>query len=223
MIPQRRHAILLLTAILFLAAAMAGCQGFAWILVKTIGPWLPEETSQPQYDLKNKSVLVLVDAKDPGFLSEFPRLESAISTSIGKQLGDHKACGPIVPAHSLDNARRAEPKFGQWSVLQVGKYFNVDLVMHVEVLEFRLRDAPGSNVYHGYAETALRLVSTETGEQVWPVLADARLITAETQPDQATEERGEQETILVDGIADKIARLFYTYKLEEMPMRPKVK
>jgi hypothetical protein len=223
MIPQRPRAILLLPAVLFLAATLAGCQPFAWILVKTIGPWLPEETAQAQYDLQNKSVLVLVDAKDPGFLSEYPRLESAISTGIGKQLGDNKACGPIVPAHSLDNARRAEPKFGQWSVVQIGKYFNVDLVMHVEVLEFRLRDAPGSNVYHGYTETALRLVSTETGEQVWPVLADARLITAETQPDQATEERGEQETILIDGIADKIARLFYTYKLEDMPMRPKVK
>jgi len=218
---KRQHAILL--PAIFLATTLAGCQGFAWILVKTVGPWVPEETAQAEYDMKNKSVLVLVDAKDPGFLSEYPRLESAISTGIGKQLGERQACGPIVPAHSVDNARRAEPQFGQWSVAQAGKYFNVDLVMHVEILDFRLRDAPGSNVYHGYVETAVRLVSPETGEQVWPVLAAARLVTAETQPDLATEEHGEQETILIEGISDKIARLFYTYKIADLPMRPKVK
>jgi len=220
---NRRCATLLVPAILLAAAALAGCQGFAWILVKTVGPWLPEETAQAEYDMKNKSVLVLVDAKDPGFLSEYPRMESALATAISKELGDHKACGPLVPAHSVDNARRAEAKFGQWSVAQAGKYFNVDLVMHVEVLDFRLRDAPGSNVFNGYVETAVRLVSPETGEQVWPILAAARLITAETQPDVTTEERGEQETILTDGVAAKIARVFYTYKLEDLPMRPKVK
>jgi hypothetical protein len=220
---KRRCAILLVPAFLLAAAALAGCQPFAWILVKTVGPWLPEETAQAEFDMQNKSVLALVDAKDPSFLSEFPRMESAISTSIGKELGGHKACGPLVPAHSVENARRAEPRFGQWSVAQIGKYFNVDLVLHVEVLEFRLRDTPGSNVYHGYAEAAVRLVSPDTGEQVWPVLAAARVITAETQPNVDTEERTEQETILIDGLANKISRLLYTYRLEDLPMRPKVK
>jgi hypothetical protein len=220
---KRRCATFLVPAVLLAAAALAGCQGFAWILVKTVGPWLPEETAQAEYDMKDKSLLVLVDAKDQSSLSEYPRLEAALSAGIGKELADHKGCGPLVPAHSVDNARRAEPKFREWSVAQAGKYFNVDCVMHVEVLDFRLRDAPNSNVYHGYAEAAVRLVSPETGEQVWPVLAAARLVTAETQPDVDAEEHPEQETILIEGLADKIARLFYTYKIEDLPMRPKVK
>ncbi|MCX5685785.1 MAG: hypothetical protein NT049_19185 [Planctomycetota bacterium] len=220
---QRRCTILLVPAIFLAAAARAGCQPFAWILVKTIGPWVPEATSQAECDLRNKSLLVLVDAKDPSFLSEFPRMESAIATSIGKELGEHKACGPLVPAHSVENARRAEPNFAKWPVAQIGQYFNVDFVLHIEVLEFRLRDTPNSQSYHGYAEAAVRLVSPETGEQVWPVLAAARVITAETQPDVDTEERTEQESILTDGLAVKISRLLYTYKLEDLPMRPKVK
>jgi len=221
-ISLRRRATFLVTAIL-LAAALAGCQELAWILVKTVGPWVPEETAQTEYDLKGKSLLVLVDAREPGLLSEFPGLESALATSLGKELDAHQACGPLVPAHSVDNARRAEPKFAQWSIAQVGKYFNVDYVMHVEILEFRLRDTPGSNVYHGYAEAAVRLVSPETGEQVWPVLAAARAVAGETQPDVVIEERTEQETVLIDGFSTKIARLFYTYKLADLPMRPKVK
>jgi hypothetical protein len=208
---------------LIVAAAAAGCQPFAWILTKTVGPFIPEETAQAEFDLKGKSVAVLVDVKDPTTASRFPRLESALSAAIGKALAEHKACGPLVPAHSIEAARQAEPKFAQWSVAQVGKYFNVDYVLHVEVVDFRLRDDPSSNVYHGYTEAAVRLVSPDTGQQVWPVLAAARLMTAESQPDVAPEEPGEQESTLIDGFADKIARLFYTYKLEDLPMRPKVK
>jgi hypothetical protein len=219
----RRPCLSLWAALLLAAVAAAGCQPFAYLLVKTVGPFLPEETSQAEYDLKGKSVAVLVDTKDPTIASEFPRLESALSAAVAKALADHKACGPIVPAQSIEAARQAEPKFNQWSVAQVGKYFNVDYVLHIEVVEFRLRDSPGSNVYHGYTEAAVRLVSPDTGQQVWPVLSAARLMTAESQPDVMPDERGEQESTLIDGFADKITRLFYTYKMEDLPMRPKVK
>jgi len=210
---------LLLTAV----AAGAGCDAFAWILTKTIGPWVPEEESRAEYNLKGKSLLVLVDTKDPALASEFPRLQVALADAITKNLADHKACGPIVPSHSVEAARRAEPRFAEWSIAEVGKYFNVDLVLQVEVFEFRLKDNPASNVTRGYTEAAVRLVSPQTGDQVWPVLSAGRLIIAETVPGVEPEQPAEQETFLVDGFGDKIARQFYTYKLSDRPMRPKVK
>ena len=113
--------------------------------------------------------------------------------------------------------------FARWSVAQVGRYFNVDRVVHVELYEFRLKDSPGGNVFHGYAESTVCVVSPETGKQVWPVLASARLVTAETMPDVQPEESAEVATILSEGLADKIARHFYTYKRDDLPMRPKVR
>jgi len=212
-------------AILALAAALAlgGCQPFAWLLVQTIGPFVPEDESEAEFNLQGKSVLILVDAKDPALASDNPRLESAMAEAIGKELQTHKACGPVVPAHSVDAARRAEPQFGEWSVVQVGKYFNVDYVLHVEVSDFHLKDNPGSNVYHGHCEAAIRIVSPESDQQVWPVLSAARLVVGDTQPDVESQERLEQETILVDGYAAKVAKLFYTLKKDDLPMRPKVK
>lgn len=218
---RRRAAVLVLLAAA--TAGAAGCDAFAWILVKTVGPWVPEETRQAEYDLKGQSLLVLVDVKDPALVSEFPRLELALADALTEALQKAKACGPVVPARQLDAARRAEPTFANWSVAQVGKYFNVDLVMHVEVTDCRLRDNPGSNVYHGYMEAAVHVVSPEAGKQVWPVLSAARIVVAETQPDVEAEQRIEQESILIDGFADKVARLFYTFKLEDLPMRPKVR
>ena len=213
-----------LVALVFMASVLgAGCDQAAWILVKTVGPWVPEEKVEAEYRLGGQSVLVLVDVADPAVASAYPRLELIVSDGICKALEREGAAGPIVPVHSLAAARRTEPDFARWSVAQVGRYFNVDLVVHVELYEFRLKDSPGGNVFHGYAESAVRVVSPETEKQVWPVLASARLVTAKTMPDVQPEESAEVATILAEGLADKIARYFYTYKKRDLPMRPRVK
>ena len=224
--PPVNHRGLNAGILLVLAAAAlvpAGCEGLAWILVKTVGPWVPEDVVEAEYALQGKSLLVLVDMKEPGMASEYPRLDADLADRISKILQEKKVCGPVVPGRNVQAARRAEPEFPRWSIAQVGQYFNVDLVMHVEVLEFRLQEGAGSNVYRGYAEAAVRLVSPETGEQVWPVLVAVPLISAEVMPDQATDEADKQEIILTEGLAEKIARRFYTYKKDDFPIRPKVK
>jgi hypothetical protein len=133
------------------------------------------------------------------------------------------ACGPVVPSRSVGIARKTESRFAEWSVAQVGKFFNVDRVIHIEMSQFRLRDDPGSNVYHGYAKAAVRIVDADTGQQVWPVLSAARPVEAETQPGVEAESRSEEESILLDGFGEKIARMFFAYKKEEISIRPKVK
>lgn len=215
---------LAILAILTLAAACgAGCQAFAYLLVKTVGPFVPENEHKAEYDLTGRSLVILVDLKDPLVASEFPRLAMSLGDEIGTFLADQEACGPVVSQHSVEAARRTERGFRQWSVAQVGKYFNTDLVMHLELFEFRLKDSSNSNVYHGYGEAAVRIVSPETGEQVWPMLAAARVVTAEALPDASVDDPARQETILVEGFAEKIARQFCVYKLSEQPLRPKVK
>jgi hypothetical protein len=207
------------------AAALAapGCSQFAWLLYHTVGPFVPEDQVAAEFDLKNRSVLILVDSRDPMMSTDFPRVEVRLAEELGKFLQSKQAVGPLVPAHSVEAARRANTDFGEWSIAQVGQYFNVDVVVHIELFEFRLKDAPGSNVYRGYAEAAARAVNPQTGEQAWPVLSAARLVKAEALPDASTDEPAAQETILVEGFAEKLGRLFITYKPAELPIRPKVK
>ena len=216
---RRWAALGLMTA----AAWAGGCDAVAWLLTKTIGPLVPEDKVQAEYSLTGKSVLVLVDVADPGLGSEYPRMETSLAEAIRKRLQTEEAAGPVVPASSLSAARRSERDLPRWSVSQIGRYFNVDLVLHVEVYDFRLRDSPRANVFHGYTEAAVRVVSPETEKQEWPALASARLVTAETLPDVQPETAAELDTILVDGLGDKIARIFFTYKPADLPLRPKVK
>ncbi len=221
MTASRRSAVL---ASAVLAAAMAaGCQEVAYILVKTVGPFVPEDKHQAEYDLRGRSVLVLVDVEDTAVASAFPRAEALLAEAIAEALDEHNGSGPVVPVRSVMAARRLEPDFDTWSVAEAGTYFNVDVVLHVKLFEFRAKDSPASNVLHGYAEAAIRLVSPETGEQVWPVLSEARTETAEALPDAEVEKAAEYEEGLARGFGAKIARHFCTYKLNDLPLRPKVK
>ena len=218
-----RQYLSILVILLWAVACGAGCEAFAYLLVKTVGPFVPENEHKAEYDLKSRSLVILVDVKDPLVASEFPRLAMSLGDKIGTFLADQEACGPVVSQHSVEAARRTERGFRKWSVAQVGKYFNTDLVMHLELFEFRLKDSSASDVYHGYGEAAVRIVSPETGEQVWPMLAAARVVTAEALPDASVDDPARQETILIEGFAEKIARQFCVYKLSDEPLRPKVK
>ena len=209
--------------LMLVACACAGCNLIAYTLMKTVGPWVSPEEVKAEFRMDGQSLLVLADTSDPSLESQFPRLEVVVGEAIAKILRKEGATGPIVPIHSLEAARMTRTGFDRWSIAEVGEYFNVDLVLYVELYEFRLKDSPGSMVWHGYAESALRVVSPETGKQVWPALGSARIVMAETLPDVQPTEPGELERILTEGLADKIARHFFTYKMEDLPMRPKVK
>lgn len=205
------------------ACLTAGCSEAGYILSKTLGPFVPEDQHEAEYDLSNSSLLVLVDVEDPAVGSEFPRADSLLAEGLAETLTEHDACGPVVPVRSVLAARRLEADFNQWSVSRAGEYFNVDVVLHVQLFEFRVKDSPGSNVLRGYAEAAVRLVSPQTGEQVWPMLAEARLITAEALPEPEVDEAARYEADLARGLGTKIGRRFSTYKLNDLPIRPKVK
>lgn len=211
------------TLALVVAGLAAGCDEAAYVLSRTLAPFVPEDEHKAEYDLASSSVLVLVDVEDPAVASEYPRADSLLAEGVAETLGEHDASGPVVPVRSVLAARRLEADFDQWSVARAGEYFNVDVVLHVQLFDFRVKDSPGSNVLRGYAEAAVRLVSPQTGEQVWPMLAEAKLITAEAMPDPEVEETARYEADLARGLGTKIARRFSTYKLVDLPIRPKVK
>jgi len=219
----RTRAALLVPLLVLGLAAAGGCDAFAWILTKTIGPWVPEDESVAEYSFTGKSVLVLVDTEGAALSAAHPRLATVLAERVIKTLADRHAAGPLVPAHGVDAARRAEPDFEGWTIVQAGKYFNVDLVLHIQATEFRLKDSPESTVFNGSGEAVVQVVSTESAERVWPVLASARIVRVVSMPGTEPEEATEMEQIMTDGLADKIARYFFTYKKSELPMRPKVR
>jgi hypothetical protein len=211
-----------MTALAMLLTA-GGCNLLAYGLSQAAAPFVPETEYPAEYAIKGRSLAILVDMPSPTLSSEYPQVRTSLADTIAKIFTARKACGPIVPSHVVEAARRDNPDFATWSVSRVGKHFNVDLVLHVEIVDFRVRAPRSTNVYHGYAVAKICLVSPEKDEQVWPPLAPPRPIEAESLPEAEVPAPTSQEAILVDGFAEKIARLFYSYKEGEEPIRPKVK
>jgi hypothetical protein len=212
-----------LAAGLLALVALAGCDQAAWIGYKVLKPIVPEEKVKAEFEFHGKSLLVLVDMHDPDLAARFPRLQPSLADEIGSVLARNKAVGPVVPGHSVETARRTQRDFIRLSVVEVGKSFNVDYVLHLVVYDFRIRETPSSMVLDGFAEGTVRIVSPESGEQVWPVLASAREVSARTVPGVETvDDPQELEKVLMEGWADKIARHFFTYKVDDLPLRPKV-
>ncbi len=219
----RATAAWVAAAACLLALGAAGCDQAAWIGYHVLKPIMPPEEVPAQFDLSNKSVLVLVDLADPDLGLEFPRLQEALAEAIGRDLAEQKAVGPVVPAASVARVRRTEPEFPTWSVARIGRHFNVDYVLHVVVQEFRVRETPTSTTLDGFAEATMRVVSPSEGRQVWPLQATARQTSAHTLPQiDPYEHPYEVERILTEGFGEKVARHFYTWRPEDLPLRPKV-
>lgn len=211
-------------AVLLAALAGGGCDQAAWIGYHLLKPIVPPDEVPAEFDLSHKSLLVLVDFSDPDLGSQFPRVQTALAEAIGEELSAREeAVGPVVPAASLARVRRSEPGFDDWSVVRIGRHFNVDYVLHVVVQEFRVRETPVSATLEGYAEATVRIVSPSEGEQAWPLQSTARRVSARTVPQiDPYEDPYELERILTRGFGAKIARRFYAYEPDELPLRPEV-
>jgi hypothetical protein len=224
---QRAKLSIGVRATLLLAVALAitcgGCDAMAYILSKTFAPFVPEPAIRAQYELKGKSIVVLLDFEDPLLAEEHPRVQIDLARNICLKLDARKAIESYVEPRDLVILRQQEPDFDRWPISKVGRRCDADIVMHLNILEFRLKTSETSSVFQGRAEVGVSLVATTTGKQIWPELARPRLIQAEALPKPDVKNAADAERILTEGLADKISRLFYTHKTSELPLRSDVK
>lgn len=212
-----QHAFCILAVLVF--SMSGGCNVAAYILTKLLR-FVPEKEVKAQYNLKGKSIAVLVDFEDPLLAEERPRLEIELARKICLTLEARQAVGAYVDPRDFIVLKQ-QADFDTWSVSRIGKHLDVDIIMHLKVLEFKLKVSKASSVFQGHAEVVVSLVESQTGQQVWPHLARAHLVQADTLPKPDIDNVKVQQ-ILTGGIAEKIARLFYSYKRSELPLRSDV-
>lgn len=130
---------------LFLSALyMAGCQ-----IGKLVGGMMQNNENQtlldmpPKYaGLENKTFAVLVDA-DMSTLYEFPNLVAEITGGVSEGIRRNVPGAKVLPPEIIINWQYRTP---QWSALPYGELaeqLNVDRVVHIDVLEYRL-NPPGN-------------------------------------------------------------------------------
>jgi len=198
--------------------AMTGCgPSFgAWLYTLNL---VPKEKSVAEYKLPKGPLLVLVD--DDQDLIHPPTAREALVEALAKQLKEHQIADRITTNDELAKIRHSEPKFDQRGAREVGRLAKADTVLWLSVKQFALENDLDIAVTPATFAVALKVVDAQAERRedvrLWPLDREGKLmvITVSPQDIRACKSLAEVHQKLADEMADKIAKLFYDFKIEQ--------
>lgn len=213
MIPPIRLSLGVL--LLACATALPSCGAVGWIAQVFSPPRRVDAIYKPP---KNKKILVFVDDK----LQEmtYEPIKAEMTNLVNKQLMENKVVAAVVPYERMLELTSATTNFNDLSVAEVGRKLGADIVLHVQIDEFRLKDDPVSPLWRGQFKASVRMVDVTAG-RLWPKDRLTGLpmppIVTPTKEDSSLTYGTELSRRMVTQMADQITKLFYdhTVSIEE--------
>ena len=197
-------------------ASMSGCPIFAWVAAVT----QPPQEQKAAYELKDKNdggkVVVWVRA----ITEELEVRDVAVRDLLGRRITsqlDSESDIDMVSYGEITKLLWRRPATSQATPQQIGEKVGAKKVIFIDVREFALRDTPTSIILRGRMKATLSIVDVSTGTQDWPTGIEGRMITYEdeTREPERIEQGHEISRKVIAAVADKIAKLFYSYTPEE--------
>ncbi len=190
--------------------ALAGCGAIGWA-AHAAG----EGPVAAQYVPAQRPMVVFVQGQpDPAGQTFQPE---QLAMAIEPELMDHHIA-PLVPSVKLAEMRTAHPaEFAALSPAAAGKAVGAAQVLLVRIISSGIGAGPGNDMLKGQIAATVSIIDADTGDQLWPTDGTAGTMMSYATPalrvtDQNTAD-GVQNNITA-GLADQIAKLFYTYKPE---------
>lgn len=194
-------------------SGLAGCSLIGAVAYKMSGP-----TDIPAaYVPAKRPTLVLVEKSDnPG---EVPLESEQIAQHISAALRDHDVA-PLVDGSPLASLRSRDPqRYRRLSTAEAGRLTGAAQVLYVDLTEFTINDAMATELVGGRVSARVRVIDAATGKTLWP------LDTTQGVPisvDAPYGQSGANQTAsplrekMCQALADKIARLFYKYRSDQV-------
>lgn len=200
-----------------LLVATGGCsQSFGALLYYM--QIFPGEKVEAQFDLGPGPVAILVD-DDQGLL-EWPSARDVLADRIRTELLEEHAAGSILTVQEINAIRERDRKFNERSISELGEMLAVRRILWIQVRDFyaspNLEDSNSTarfivrlKVFDPHAETNSRM-------RLWPDRREGHFVAIEKSAIefQKVTHHEDAARILVHEMADQIARLFYSYRLE---------
>lgn len=207
---------LAVVAAMSLAGLATGCAAVG-VIASAVTP--PPEV-KAQYEPAKVETLVLIDpapgVSNPAAVSlDADRLARMLS----KDLVEHKAVPSVVDNDKLVLLRDSQlDGFRKLSVADIARKLGAEQVIYVELDAIGIGFAQGSDVMKGVAGARVRVVDARTAMVTFPTgEGRGESVGFETEmrrtSDKATAASVRAETL--QGLSDRIAKLFYTYRMEE--------
>ena len=212
----KRAAVAML--LLGIGLSTGGClfQALPWLMAVTAPPEKVEAEYEPAPE---STILVWVEDNPANEATAEGSLRYRLTNELNRQLLAAGIVENVIDPHEVVSLQIADPSFGQMSMGDVAKAVGADLVLHVEIADFALRDTPMNPLWHGRLATYIQ-VFDDTGTLLWP---DDRLDGFPVQPveiktsSSVSPSYGAKLTqLLVLAEADHITRLLYDHEVDPL-------
>jgi len=202
-----RVAIAMLVAPLMLAS----CALIGVIVNKTHPPRKVPAAYKPP---AGKTVLTLVETSLTDTDQPVARM---LTERLNKRFEKERVAAKTIPYEALLGLLARTPEFNNMKPAEVGKNLNADLVCYVLVHKFELKSPDLGDLWRGNFEAAVSIVDVATGEELWPVSSreghHVRPVAMPPTNDSSPRYGDELAGTLCDGMADRIAKLFYDHTI----------
>jgi hypothetical protein len=179
----------------------------------------PQDKVKAQFKLPPGPLLILVD--DDMDLVQPPLAREALVDAVATQLREHKAADRVTTNEEIGLIRRSVPDFDKLSVSEVGRRASADTVIWMNVEDFYLEKDLQMMVTPARFAVKLKVFNPKEEDKykkrIWPPEREGRAVDITVSPHDARrcKNRDEVHQLLAATMADKVAKLFYDYKVEK--------
>ena len=196
-----------------LAGLLGGCTPQGWVVLMR-----PDPEQKYQYKLAKAPLLVLVD--EPVNAARDPLTRYHLVSQLSEQLRKHKVNRQVIPEDDVQRILKTRPTAAQWTEAELGKALHAQQVLHVQIEPLNRDDSDAFGM-GGYGVAKLsarvRVIDVDTGDQLWPIETAGQEVMFEVpgREMRPADEGTRLRAALAVGLADRIAKLFYTHRISE--------
>lgn len=207
------RGVFLASGLAVLSAASAGCNLLVPLAIAGRPPTekVPAEFSK----LEGSKAMVLVWA-EPDVLFDYPNVRLELGAYVAEHLKAHVKDVQFIPARQVEEYIERQGGMTQ-DPEAAGRYFHVDKVIHLTLLEFSMRDREMAHFCRGRvrASVAVYDLKDKSGTTQRYALSDVNVIYPEKQAvgfDGTAPQVIRQKTY--EAFAEAVGRKFYAYDKE---------
>jgi hypothetical protein len=179
----------------------------------------PKQKSTAEYKLPAGPVLILVD--DDQDLVQPPTTRQMLVDSLAKQLKEHKIADRVTTNEELARVRQGNAKFDQRGAREAGQLVGADTVIWLAVRQFSMENDIEYAVSPAQFAATLKVVNAKAEKKddvrLWPLDREGRLVEVSVSAQDLHKLAIKTEICqkIADEMADKVAKLFYDYQIEQ--------
>lgn len=179
---------------------------------------VPDQKVAAEFTIPEGPVLVLVD-DDLGLVRPSLACEALVD-ALGQQFKEHGVADQVTTGEELARLQQQAPDFDRLAIREVGRLAKADTVVWMSVEDFSVEDDLEMAVTPARFVVRAKVFNARAEHKrdvrLWPDDPGGRFLSITVNPHdvRACRNRAGVHQKLADEMADKVAKLFYNYRIK---------